>query len=193
MTPWWIHQYNKYGSFVRLNLGEGLVLYSGNNPINLSGGGNGKDVDKTYFDKNFKDPIKRNEAFKKAALTYIIGNQQHFIKMMGIKFLRFWRLYPYTDHYQGWHIILSSLLSYGLVLLLATGFLIRNIKNHILTLLPILGLISYLTLVHIVTISSIRYRFPLEPFLIIFAAHFLVDIGKKNVFLKKLKDKVAML
>ena len=39
MSPWWAHQYYKYDTFVRLNLGDGVVLYSGNNPLNQSGGG----------------------------------------------------------------------------------------------------------------------------------------------------------
>ena len=42
MSPWWVHQYQKYGMFVRLNLGDGVVLYSGNNPLNMTGGGVGR-------------------------------------------------------------------------------------------------------------------------------------------------------
>ena len=32
MTPWWLHNYAKYGEFVRLNVAGGMVLYTGNNP-----------------------------------------------------------------------------------------------------------------------------------------------------------------
>ena len=39
MSPWWYHNYLKYGEFVRLNIGSSLVLYAGNNPLNKSGGG----------------------------------------------------------------------------------------------------------------------------------------------------------
>jgi hypothetical protein len=34
-----VHQYEKYGYFVRTNFGSSLVLYSGNNPLNKTGGG----------------------------------------------------------------------------------------------------------------------------------------------------------
>ena len=56
MSPWWIHQKIKYGEFVRLNLGDGIVLYSGNNKLNKSGGGaidieKGADVDNSIFAK----------------------------------------------------------------------------------------------------------------------------------------------
>ena len=50
MSPWWMHQYQKYGEFVRLNLADGIVLYSGNNPLNKTGGGIvGSDVDMSSF------------------------------------------------------------------------------------------------------------------------------------------------
>ncbi len=39
MSPWWIYNYARYGQFVRLDLGGGMVLYTGNNPMNVSGGG----------------------------------------------------------------------------------------------------------------------------------------------------------
>ena len=42
MTPWWAYNYARYGQFVRLNLAGGIVLYTGNNPLNVSGGGVGK-------------------------------------------------------------------------------------------------------------------------------------------------------
>ena len=107
--------------------------------------------------------------------------------------MRFWRLYPFASQYQQWHVILTSLLSYGVVLILATGLLIRNGKKYFLRLLPILGLIVYLTLVHVITIGSIRYRFPLEPFLIIFAAHFVATVGENTNLVRKLKEKIALI
>ena len=39
MSPWWYHNYLKYGKFVRLNIGSSFVLYVGNNPLNKTGGG----------------------------------------------------------------------------------------------------------------------------------------------------------
>ena len=36
LSPWWVHNWNKYDGFVRLNLAGGYHLYSGNNPENLS-------------------------------------------------------------------------------------------------------------------------------------------------------------
>lgn len=190
LSPWWMHQYQKYGEFVRLNLGDGIVLYSGNNPINKTGGGiTGDDVDFSIFN-NEKDPIARNNKMKESAINFIIDNPARFVELAGLKFLRFWRLWPHTEHYQQWYVVATSLLSYGVVLFFAIGFLLRNVRIYFRKTIPIFALFGYLTLIHMVTIGSIRYRFPLEPFLIIFAGHSFVDIFKKYEWLNWVKNKI---
>ena len=180
MTPWWLHQYNKYGEFVRLSLGDGIILYAGNNPLNKTGGGIiGEDVDLSAFVSE-KNPILRNNLMRDAALKFIIENPKKFIENSGTKFLRLWRLWPHTSSYQQWYIFAASLLSYGVVLFAFIGFVFRNSRYYFLEIMPILGLFIYLTAVHMVTIGSLRYRFPLEPFLIIFAGYFFIDFLKNK-------------
>ena len=192
MSPWWIHQYKKYGSFVRLNLGDGVALYAGNNPLNKSGGGTRpEDVDLTPF-YIIQDPLERNKALKEAAFDYIVENPGNFIYMAGVKFIRFWRLYPYVKDYQQWHVILTSILTYGFVLICAIGFALQKSKKCKLPLLPIFATIAYLTLVHMITVGSIRYRFPLEPLLIIFAAQFLILKYENSSLAKRLREKVSL-
>ncbi len=190
LSPWWVHQYQKYGEFVRLNLGDGIVLYSGNNSLNKTGGGIvGQDVDMSIFN-NEKNPILKNNKMKELATDFIINNPHRFVELAGLKFLRFWRLWPHTEHYQQWYVIAASLFSYGVVLFFSIGFFIRHTKIHLRKVLPIYALMGYLTLVHMVTIGSIRYRFPLEPFLIIFASYFFVDFVKKYRWFDKVKRSI---
>ena len=189
--PWWLHQYNKYDRFVRLNLGEGIVWYSGNNPMNKSGGGissdNGKpaDVDFSEFAK-IKDPFKQNQAMKKEAFDFIVNNPTHFIKLAALKFCRFWRLYPYAPKYEKPLYIITSVASYGSVLLFfllttASFIFIKNNRIFLKKLIPVFFLIIYFTLVHMVLISSLRYRFPIEPFLIIIASYGFISLLNKSI------------
>lgn len=178
MAPWWVHQHAKYGAFVRLNLGDGIVLYSGNNAMNRTGGGiTDVDVDLTPFNHLRDQPVARNEAMKQAAIAFIGDNPIRFIELAGLKFVRFWRLWPHTPQYQNAAIIVVSLLSYGVMLLATIGFLIRHARAFWRPVLPILLYAGYLTAVHMVTIGSIRYRFPLEPFLIILGSYVIVRIA----------------
>jgi hypothetical protein len=64
---------------------------------------------------------------------------------------------------------LITSLSFGpiLVLGLIAAF---SLRKQFWTLLPVYLLFAYFTAVHMVTIASLRYRLPLEPFLILLAA-----------------------
>lgn len=180
LAPWWVHNYTKFDQrFVRLTLADGIVLYSGNNPLNQTGGGvvrpdGSMDMDLTQFD-SIADPIERNDAMKASAITYIRENPGRFIEMIGMKFIRFWRLWPYADQYAGLKYVVISLLSYGSILFLAMLTLVGFRKEDFVKCMPIFAYIAYLTAIHCVTIASIRYRLPIEPFLIIFAG---MGIGK---------------
>jgi len=183
MSPWWIHQYEKYGEFVRLNLGDGVVLYAGNNPLNTSGGGiNGIDVNESQFDI-YTNPIERNRVQKREAINFIIENKENFLYLAYKKFFRFWRIWPYAKEYQETHIIISSILSYGVILILSIVFIIRYWRQFFKKFFPIYISIIYLTFIHMVTIGSIRYRYPIEPFLIIMASYSLFGIrGFRDFF-----------
>ena len=188
MSPWWLHQYSKYDQFVRLNLGDGIVWYSGNNPLNTSGGGvvgsdKGDDMDLSIF-SHIVDPVEKNNAMKQAAFEYIKENPDRFIELAGKKFIRFWRLYPYAPQYEKPLYIVMSLLSYGVILLLSIVYALKYLKNNFRTLSPILLLIAYFTVIHMILIGSIRYRLPLEPFLIIFASYTIVYILRKRSLCK---------
>lgn len=168
MTPWWVHNEIKYGSFVRLSLGDGRMLYMGNDPLNQTGGGlEGVDTDVSRFYGLYEDPVERNDAMKHEALRNIQDDPQRFVAMAGQKFLRFWRFYPHADAYSGLMVKLVSLASYGMVFVLCVGFILREGFARWRMLGPVILLAGYLTAVHMATLASLRYRLPIEPFMIV--------------------------
>lgn len=174
MSPWWYHNYQRYGEFVRLAPADGHPLYSGNNPMNRSGGGLGMsegagDADLSEYRK-IEDPIERNQALRDAAIEYITSNPLHFIEMAGVKFVRFWRLWPHTNEYKNPLTIVVSLASYGLCLAFCIVALVQHMRTRWRHLAPLVLFACYLTAVHMVTIGSIRYRIPIEPFIIVVAS-----------------------
>ena len=167
MMPWWMHNEIKYGRFVRLNLGGGLVLYAGNNPLSGTGEAKeGADYDLTRF-KDITDPVARDRALTAAALEHIREEPRLFLERTASRLARFWRPWPNAGEYRHPAIALLSAATFlPLYMLAATGAVLL-LRRRPRESVPPLLFIAYLTGVHAVTIGSVRYRFPVEPFLVI--------------------------
>lgn len=170
MLPWWLHNEAKYHAFVRLNLGGGLALYAGNNPMNTSGGGiEGVDYDVSAF-RAIADPVQREAAMRTAAFDFIVDRPGLFLQRAAVRFGRLWQPWPHAVEYSSWKAVAVSLLATLPLLVLASAGTVMLLRDRFRPVLPPLLLIAYLTAVHMITIGSIRYRFPIEPFLVVLAA-----------------------
>jgi 4-amino-4-deoxy-L-arabinose transferase-like glycosyltransferase len=182
MAPWWLNNYKAYGSFVRLTLGAGTVLYAGNNPLNHSGGGNGGvDYDLSTF-ADITDPVKRDAALRDAAIDFIIHNPRRFLELAALKFQRTWQIWPVNKAFRNPANIIISTASFVPILLLA-GVGLSVQRRRIRQLSPILLFALGYTGVLMTLVGTIRYRLPLEPFLIILAgagASYLVQQGTSS-------------
>ena len=179
MAPWWVHNYHAYGTFVRLHLGANLTLYGSNNPNNQSGGVSDVNQDFSQFEK-IPDLVERDRAYRDAAIKYIAEDPVRFIKLAGLKFTRFWRPWPYAEDYRTPLYVVGSIVSFVPVLILAIIYLLFFASGHFVRIFPLLLFIGYLTAIHMIMVGSIRYRLPLEPFLIVFAAAALVQLAGRR-------------
>jgi hypothetical protein len=179
MAPWWWHNYEKYGRFVPLDLGGGIILYSGNNPMNHTGGGiGGVDYDPNAFSE-IADPVARNNALSTAAIRYILEDPVRFAELAVVKFARLWRPWPYAKEYSSLAIAAISAASFVPVLLFAIAGAVVGWRRHGIAVVPIFLFIAYTTALHMVTIASLRYRFPIDPFLVILAAPMVVAVARR--------------
>jgi hypothetical protein len=179
MAPWWLHNYNAYHGFVRLNPGSGVALYSANNPSNLTGGMDiNLQVSMAPFNE-IADPVARDKAMRNAAFNYIQENPMRFVIQAFKRFQRFWYPWPHTQEYSANIYKVISLCSFVPVLLMALVFLILEGRVYFRRIAPLLMFIAYLTSVHMVFPGSLRYRLPLEPFLVILAAAGTIGLKKR--------------
>jgi len=178
MSPWWYHNLKKYDQFVRLTPSFGIVFYAGNNLLNMSGGGiYGIDYDLKNVDgfHDIDSAIKKDRLLQDAAIKYIRQEPKRFFEMALVKFFRFWRLTPYTPLVKQNSLALITTISLLPIIFFAfVTLIIRREKFKYFT--PILGFAVYLTMIHMITLASIRYRYPLEPLLIVIAAPSIVII-----------------
>lgn len=176
LSPWWVHNYVKFNEFVRINFAPSYSLFLGNNEfssfenIKYIRAGKNTSFDLSQFEE-IKDPITKNKEIRNHAINFIFENPDKFVILCINRFIHFWQLYPNADEYQNWKYILISCLSFGSILLFSFIYLINLNISQLKKIIPLILIILSINLVHVLTISSLRYRLPIEPFLIIFAAN----------------------
>jgi len=173
MTPWWIRNYNVFGEFVATSAGEsGKVFYSGNNPMNKSGGGIGG-VDISRYDlkkfEKIKDLELRDKVMWNAGINWIKENPSDWIILEVRKLKRLYSPIFYAEKYNKWYYNLLSIMSYGIIFIIFVYSLVK-FKKYFWLYSPMLLYACLLTGVHLVFIASIRYRLPIEPFMIILSS-----------------------
>jgi 4-amino-4-deoxy-L-arabinose transferase-like glycosyltransferase len=171
LSPWWVRNAQIFGQPVWFTTSASSNLYLGNNRANLSAGVDwNRDVEQPFATRNDRlTELERDRAYSARAIEYITAEPGRFVADMARKFFRFWNVFPNHESFQEGPYRLIIAVSYGPALLLALCAA-RIYRAQWRRLLPVYALFAYLTLVHTVTIASLRYRLPLEVFLVVFAA-----------------------
>lgn len=172
MSPWWIRNAIVLGAFVPFTTSSAHNLYLGNNPKNPNGGvdwSTNAEPSVVAAIEALPNELARHRAFSKAARDYIIENPAAFLRAAGKKLVRFWNVVPNDQGFRTTFYSIISAASFGSVFALALICAYRRHRDWRL-LAPIYIVIGYFTFVHVLTIASLRYRFPIEPLLIVLAA-----------------------
>lgn len=184
ISPWTVRNYLICHDFIPLGAEGGQTLYMGNNPL-ATGGGDMQHLPE--FDK--LPEAARDRAYYKKGLGFIRQNPARFFRLSLNKFIRFWRLYPHRIHsIESKHQIIS-LLSYGILFpFFLLGLLLGWKKNRKALLLYLL--LIYFTIMHMIFVAQIRFRLPIEPYIIIFGALGINFILVKFSRVRQNKDEV---
>jgi 4-amino-4-deoxy-L-arabinose transferase-like glycosyltransferase len=181
-SPWVIRNYAIFHRPVVVPTVTGEVFYIANNPGALremdkpAGFFHGEDA--SLF-KNMSEveicSWYRNEAFK-----FIFTHPRDYLKLVGNRFVRFWRFYPHLgtgikgNLYNVYHFWLSILTSGAIITLSVIGA-VFSLKDRRRSLILITLIVSFSALT-ILGRATIRYRLPIMPYLILFAAYAVCNI-----------------
>ena len=176
MSPWWLRNYDIHNEVVLTNIGQiGKVFYAGNNALNKTGGGiNGIDISLEDLDR-FRDQNLSDGAMINEALNWIKNNPTDWIILEFKKIIRFYSPFFHSERYNTFFYNTLSVLTYGTILLFSIISIFRN-SNLALSFGIMLLYSILLTGIHLVFIVSMRYRLPIEPFMIIMASEPLTRI-----------------
>ncbi|MDR0765004.1 MAG: hypothetical protein LBE65_05365 [Synergistaceae bacterium] len=185
-APWWIRNWNIFGEFVPFTTYASRNLYLGNNRGNFTGGvewSTDAPPEEVAELLSAGSETEISRAFTAKSISYIRENKVVFLANAWKKFKRFWNFTLNTDsaklpkYFQYYNI--ASILSWGTAFFLALATLWRKRKEWFV-LLPLFLLVGYYVFVHVVTIASLRYRLPIEPFFVILGADSLRVIFERS-------------
>ncbi len=193
MTPWWVRNYQVTGRFVATTLQMGPSLYDGLSPAATGASDMAFADEFRRLEREHPTPGSRdtyeyrvNERIKKAAVDWAKKNPGRVCELAVVKFFRIWNLWPNEPAFSSLSIRLGVFLTYTPILLLAlAGFwmICRRGFEYALLMLPAV----YLTMLHVIFVSSLRYRVPAMLCLMILAAFALASMG--NHFRQRCKKR----
>jgi len=176
ISPWMMRNYVKMNTFsITTNVGRNLWL--GNNPLTTVNTGSNIKMDKFLEQKidNARTEIQAEKIYFTEVKNFIIKNPGRFILLTLNKGLGFWRWSPspttgrYYEHHN--YLYWLSVFSVGPVFIFALlGFILtpKELRKYILLWL---FYILFFTVLHAFFISKVRFRLPLDIFLILTAAY----------------------
>lgn len=189
MLPWWIRNAQLTGRFVTTTLQMGASLYDGLNP--RATGASNMDFVGRFFEEEVREtgdlPSPYPAAFEyrldrrmhAAAVAWAKENPGRVAELAAIKFVRIWNVWPNEPSLSSWPVRIAVLLTYLPVLVLAVAGAVRTTRRglpYVLCWLPAV----YFSLLHMIFVSSIRYRQPAMLALMVLAAGFIAEVIWKS-------------
>lgn len=156
MAPWWVRNARVYGKFVPTALWMGASLYDGLNPH-----ADGSSDMRFLGDPEFwpLDEEAQDAALRSSAVAFARANPRRVLELAAVKAGRFWSPWPNAESFRSPALtVVSALVTLPQFILLAVGAWDRRRDRRALVLL---GLpLAYTFALHLVFVSSMRYRIP---------------------------------
>jgi 4-amino-4-deoxy-L-arabinose transferase-like glycosyltransferase len=158
MTPWWVRNARTYGRFVPTSIWFGASLYDGLNPK-----ATGASEMSFLADPDIRTlgELDQDRALTHRSLEFVRENPSRSLELAFIKLGRYWSPWPNADQFASLKVVMASAVvvipTYALILIGAW-----NRRRDMRALVLLAGPLIYFCAVHLVFVSSIRYRIPGE-------------------------------
>ena len=158
MAPWWVRNGRVFGRFVPTALWVGASLYDGIGP-QATGTSDMRFVDEP--DVRGLGESEQDAAFRARSVAFARSHPGRVVGLAWIKLGRFWSPWPNADTLQAPGVaVASAAVTLPIFALIALGAFDRRRDFRALVLLA--GPLAYFCVLHMVFVSSIRYRIPGE-------------------------------
>jgi 4-amino-4-deoxy-L-arabinose transferase-like glycosyltransferase len=156
LSPWIVRNARVLGRFVPTALWAGASLYDGLNP-SADGSSDMRFLARPEF-RNL-DEVEQDRALRDSALAFARSNPGRAASLAVVKAGRFWSPWPNASEFRAtWTNLASAAVTLPVFSLLAIGVWDRRRDLRALALLA--GPLAYFLALHLIFVSSIRYRIP---------------------------------
>lgn len=176
LTPWIVRNALIFGEFVPATTDAGHGFYVANNARSLDDPrGFYKPDDWSFMLKPGETSIGEVEASRRLmriTWDYLLSHPRVALRLMARRFATLWKFYPNPDFVGRAQVLVYAVAYVPLFPLMLFGLwrAHRRREAEWMDLLLVDGLILYTTAIHTVFLAMLRYREPLMPFLLLFAA-----------------------
>lgn len=195
LAPWTLRNLKLTGKPIPTSLQMGASLYDGLSPM-ATGASDMTFVD-WFREEELASPsapedvhfeVRLDKRMKDASIAWIKKHPQEVLRLACVKFYRLWAPVPREQAFNKPLLKAALLVSYLPVMILGLIGLIRALrKDHAVWILAIPAL--YITALHVVFVSSIRYRVPVMYGFAILGAYWLSEAGPSLLKMRNVVDK----
>jgi 4-amino-4-deoxy-L-arabinose transferase-like glycosyltransferase len=158
MSPWWARNARAYGRFVPTSVWFGASLYDGLNP-RATGASDMRFREQAEI--RTLDELEQDATLSRRAVAFARENPGRVLELAVIKFGRYFSPWPSAEEIRSpWLSVLSAGIVIPVYCLIIAGLWDRRRDLRAIVLLA--GPLVYFCAVHLVFVSSIRYRIPGE-------------------------------
>ena len=168
LLPWALRNHARLDRWIWLTTNGGITLYDGFNPT--ADGSSNQSFIHAMPQLTSMTEVQRNDYFQHQSVTFIKNNPATTIKLVAIKILRTWSPIPLSESYKSdaRAVIAGGAYAIPLFVCALVGLYRGSLTWRQRVFL--LGPAIYITIVHGLTIGSLRYRIPADVPLAIVAA-----------------------
>ncbi len=178
LVPWGLRNQRVTGHFVLSTLWMGPSLYDGLN-ADATGESNMEFYDRDNLMGQGMSEYDVNRHYRNAAWDFVRSQPGRALQLAGIKLWRYIKPWPNASQFAGW---LPTLLisAFTLPMYLFAIWGLQTLRRDHWRLLLTLGPLLYFAALHMVFVSSLRYRLPAEYPLLVLSAVGLLTVWRRN-------------
>jgi 4-amino-4-deoxy-L-arabinose transferase-like glycosyltransferase len=162
IAPWTVRNYMVHGALVPISTHGGFIIARSNSAAPAWRQERGWGIDREVFER-MPTEVERDRFWLRQGREFIASNPGVYLRLVGERFLRFW--YVFKPSYNFWFALLLPFFAAGLW---------RNSRRPIFLFPNVFIALSTLVFCAILY-GSTRFRLPLEPLFIVYAAVFLTN------------------